>query len=400
MAQMQSHNPAELTRDPVQLLQAFTTFNELSERLTGAYAQLETRIADLSAQLTRSNDQRQQERHAKDRLAERLGGLLAALPAGVVLVDGRDRIDRFNPAAERMFPSLAWGRRWREVRGESVRSEAGRGDWLLGDGRRVSPTIQPLPERGQILVMLDVTEQRQLEERLERRDRLGAMGEMAAQLAHQIRTPLSSALLYAGHLVRPGLNERQRIDFAHKLVAGLRHTEHLVADMLAFTRGGKFLPQQLTVGELVCAAIDALLPRLQAQDVALEHAWEDHAGYRLLGNRDALTGILVNLLDNAMNHGDQGMRIGIRASCGADGQLRLAVADDGAGVAVDLRQRIFDPFFTTRERGTGLGLAVVQAVVLEHGGQVQVRDADMGGAEFLITLPPAPAVQQPRSKQA
>ena len=107
---------------PQELEQAFGVFNELSERLTTAYGQLEARVAGLTTELTRTRSERLAETAKKEHLADQLGVLLEALPAAIVLVDVRDRVDRFNPAAEQLFPGLAWGRRW------SVSSAAGRGD--------------------------------------------------------------------------------------------------------------------------------------------------------------------------------------------------------------------------------------------------------------------------------
>ena len=116
---MAEAQPAEFAQ-ATDLEQAFDVFNALSERLTLAYGQLEARVAMLSDQLDSTRRDRLRERAQKEHLADQLGVLLEALPAAVVLVDMRDRIDRFNPAAEQLFPGLAWGRRWSEVKAEVV----------------------------------------------------------------------------------------------------------------------------------------------------------------------------------------------------------------------------------------------------------------------------------------
>ena len=200
----------QAVQDPQHLEHAFGVFNELSERLTSAYGQLEGRVADLTEELARSRRERLAERAQKEHLADQLGVSLEALPAAIVLVDVRDRVDRFNPAAEQLFPGLAWGRRWSEVKDEVVAAEPTPGDWRLHDGRRVSVSQRPLNDRGRILVVVDMTDQRRLQERVERQDRLTAMGEMAAQLAHQVRTPLSTSVLYAGQLAKGKLSDAQR----------------------------------------------------------------------------------------------------------------------------------------------------------------------------------------------
>ena len=385
------------TQDPQALEQAFGVFNALSQQLTTAYAQLEGRVVALTEELAGTRRERLDERAQKEHLADQLGVLLEALPAAIVLVDVRDRVDRFNPAAEQLFPGLAWGRRWSEVKQEVVAAEPTPGDWRLRDGRRVSVSQRPLNDRGRIMVVVDVTDQRRLQERAERQDRLTAMGEMAAQLAHQVRTPLSTSVLYAGQLAKGSLSDRQRQQFSEKLLDGLRHTETLVREMLAFSRGGSFSKQAIHVDDAIVTALAGLQPRLRALGARLDIDVGGARRGRIAGNLDALAGAFSNLIDNALNHGAQGVSIRITAVADDAEFLTLRVEDDGPGIDPAALPRVFDPFFTTRERGTGLGLAVVQAVVLEHGGSLRASTSTLGGARFDIQLPWIVAAQIPQS---
>ncbi|MCB1772733.1 MAG: histidine kinase [Gammaproteobacteria bacterium] len=381
---------ANLAEHAAGLTQAFGVFNELSERLTEAYTQLESRVAALTDELSIARHQRLSERVEKEHLADQLGVLLEALPAAIVLIDARDRIDRFNPAAEQLFPGLAWGRRWQEVKQEVVAAEPSPGDWRLHDGRHASVSQRPLNDRGRVLVMVDVTDQRRLQQRVERQDRLSAMGQMAAQLAHQVRTPLSTSVLYAGQLAKSSLSDLQRRQFSDKLLDGLRHTESLVSEMLAFSRGGSCIRQAIDCRGVIDTAVASLQPRLFRQQAQLDVSVEDLDGRSVDGNLDALAGALGNLVDNALNHGGEGVRIRVLARPDELGHVVLLVEDDGPGIDPLVLSRIFDPFFTTRERGTGLGLAVVQAVVLEHQGGLTVLPSSLGGAAFEIRLPLLP----------
>jgi two-component system sensor histidine kinase FlrB len=383
--------PAQASQE---LEHAFGVFNELSERLTTAYGRLEARVAELTLELTASRRDRLNERAQKEHLADQLGVLLEALPAAIVLVDVRDRVDRFNPAAEQLFPGLAWGRRWREVKAEVVAAEPTPGDWRLRDGRRVSVSQRPLNDRGRVLVVVDVTDQRRLEERVERQDRLSAMGEMAAQLAHQVRTPLSTSVLYAGQLAKGTLSDDQRRQFSAKLLEGLRHTETLVREMLAFSRGGNFTARSMRIGDALETALAGMQPRLQQLGARLDIALGSVGDRLIVGNLDALAGAFSNLIDNALNHGGEGVTLRVSGAQGPEHSLLLRFDDDGPGIEPLALPRIFDPFFTTRERGTGLGLAVVQAVVLEHGGALRAGDSTLGGARFEIQLPTLQDVAQ------
>ena len=357
----------------------------LSAELGITYAVLDARVAELAAQLARTHRARGRELAENRRLADRLQALLEALPAAVVLVDGRGRVDAFNPAAEGLFPTLAWGRRWPEVRDEQLAGVSDNDEWLLHDGRRLNVSCRPLGEAGQVLVLVDVTETHRLQAELERNERLGALGEMAAQLAHQVRTPLSAALLYAGQLGRDDLDGEQRRGFSDKLLARLRHTERLVADMLAYARGGRFLPEPVELNRLLREAADTLAPRLQAAGARLALSSEVEESALVLGNRDALGGALINLLDNALVHGREGLQVTLGLSARGEGYC-IRVCDDGDGVPEALRERIFDPFFTTRSGGTGLGLAVVRAVIDEHHGEIHCRPRTQGAC-FEILLP-------------
>lgn len=368
------------------LTEAFGLFNQLSEQLTSAYGQLESRVSELNAELTQARQARLRELAEKERLADRLSGLLEALPAAVVLVDGRDRVDQFNPAAEELFPGIAWGRRWSEVRDETLARLVDGEEWRLADGRRVNMRCRPLNDNGQVLVMLDVTETRRLQEVLHRRERLSAMGEMAAQLAHQVRTPLSAALLYGGQLARGAVAADKVREYAGKLCDRLRHTESLVADMLAFARGGRFVPQPVDLARSLREAADMVRPKLPTRRAELDVRFDIEGEACILGNRDALTGALGALINNALDHGGEGIRI--RASlCQQGDHYEIRICDNGPGIPEALQQRIFDPFFTTGEQGTGLGLAVAQSVVIEHDGRIEYQTASEGGACFCITLP-------------
>ena len=329
-------------------------------------------------------------------LDDRLSGLLEMLPAAVILVDGRGRVDRFNQAAEILFPNLSWGRRWHEVAEERLLDTAAENEWLLKGDLCVRVTGRTLADAGQILVLLDITDQRRLERQLLRQERLSVIGEMASQLAHQIRTPLATAVLYAGHLSNARASVDERARYGTKLLERLRHTEQLIADMLTFARGGHFLAEQTDLRQVVEDAIDIVTPRLTAQRVRLDWQANGISQAPLQGNRDALIGAIVNLLNNSLDQRQGGASIAMELNRERD-QFRVTVRDDGPGVRAELRDRIFDPFFTTREGGTGLGLAVVQAVAIEHGGSIDYAGTADSGAVFELRLPGTQDPHQARS---
>jgi len=364
---------------------AFNLFNQLSEELTGSYRQLQEQVLQLNRELAATRSDRMSQLAEKERLADRLGRLLETLPAGVVVLDGEERVVEANPAALRLIDGLTKGASWKVL--ELAAFEAQRlpaADWTLRDGRLLSVSSCALEHSpGRILVLLDVSETRRLQEHLNRQERLGAMGEMSAQLAHQLRTPLSSALLYVSQLGRDDLSSPQRERFTGKLRSRLQHMESQIRDMLLFARGGAGAEEPLSLIELLKGFTTTLASELQQTSVSLHLDYSDAEAAQILGRSDALLGVLGNLADNAVQHGAR--TICIRLSGGP--LLTILFSDDGSGIAPEVRHQIFDPFFTTRPAGTGLGLAVAQNVILAHGGEIHLLDSPAPGTRFQIELP-------------
>lgn len=395
--QQRIKEPLESIDLPLQaheLQDAFGAFNQLSAQLTKSYQQLEVRVAGLTSALETEQDERIKELTEKERVASRLASLLHALPGAVVVIDSEGKVQEHNPAAELLLGQPLLDLPWSEIiqRAFLPRSDDGH-DISLVDGRKVNISTCPLgSEPGQILLITDVTEIRYLQDRIGQQKRLAAMGEMAASLAHQIRTPLSSALLYVSKLKRQVLSDSDRFDLTDKMTSRLRHLEQLIEDMLMYSREGKvaeeyFTTQSLLEGldENLEAQLELTQTRLVKVNMAIDHI--------IHGNRQMLLSALSNLVMNAM----QAMK-----ECGSgkvnagiieisitknNNDICIAIKDNGPGISAELQQQIFDPFYTTRKQGTGLGLAVVKAVAKAHGGDVEYESVENKGCIFKIILP-------------
>ncbi|WP_348734380.1 ATP-binding protein [Rheinheimera texasensis] len=325
---------------------------------------------------------------------QRLQHLLQVLPNGIVVLDQRGYVMQANPVAVAMLGEPLHGQRWLDVINRSFRPRNDDGlEVSLHDGRRVQLAISPLePLAGQLIVLTDLTETRQLQSRLSHLQRLSSLGKMMASLAHQIRTPLSGALLYARNLRNQKLEPAAREQFSQKLLNRLTDLEQQVNDLLLFARAGREQQAQpLSMQQLlseVFAAVEPLV--LQQQGTVLVELPDPDV--MVLGNHTALAGALSNLVHNALEHAGPGARIQLSAIASADErQVVLAVEDEGPGVPEHLRQQIFEPFYTTRSNGTGLGLAVVQAVATSHSGLARCLQSAAGGARFELVLPVCPA---------
>lgn len=377
--------------EPTRLEDAFEVFNRFSDQLAASYQALEQRVERLNGELQSAHDGRLEELAEKERLARRLSGLLAALPAGVVVLDVAGVVQEANPAAQELLGEPLLGVAWRDliqrVFAPDDNNSNGANALLLRDGRRVTVSTCPLgDEPGQILLLQDVTESTALQQRLQRHERLSAMGEMAAQLAHQIRTPLAAAILYISHLTQPRLDAAKRAEVSQKILARLRTLEAMVRDMLVYARGGNPGSEQISVAGLLLEVEQAVAPLLPAHGFSLsrECALTDVC---VLGNREALLGAMQNLVVNAIQACGQRGRLQLVATLNDDGAVRLGLCDDGPGVDAGAQEKLFEPFFTTRSQGTGLGLAVVQAVALAHDGSVWMDSSPDQGCCIGMCLP-------------
>ncbi len=374
-----------------QLEDAFQLFTQMSSQLEASYQVLENRVADLSAELAAARHERMRQLAEKERLANRLAGLLDVLPGGVVVVDGEGRVSECNPAAIALLGEPLSGRPWHEIIARAFESEAdGASEVRLKSGRIVGISTRSLdPEPGQIVLLMDVTEQHALRKLVDHHQRLSAMGEMAAGLAHQIRTPLSSALLYVSHLKRSDLAEDGRRRFADKAMGRMRHLERMVNDMLMFARGGSFDMEDFQVERLVEGLLQTMEPQLANVQGSMD-IFNRHPGLVLRGNQEALQSALMNLATNAVQACGEGARLHLEIARRGE-QVELLLHDNGPGIPEEVQERLFTPFFTTRPDGTGLGLAVVRAIVHAHQGEVWAAARPEGGSTFGLLLPAAGA---------
>ena len=320
--------------------------------------------------------------------ASRLEHLLQVMPAGVIVIDGKGIVRQANEQAKALLGEPLEEEVWRRIISRSFKPRADDGHEVsLVDGRRVKLSITPLEnEPGQLIVITDLTETRQLQARVSHMQRLSSLGKMVASLAHQIRTPLSAAMLYASNLTRKGLTHQAQSEFACKLSDRLKELESQVNDMLLFAKSGE--------EQVVCdITLQELFNAIESSAVSMVSQASQHVSFSgfdkaavITGNLTALQGALLNLVHNASQATPKGCTVEVNASLIQE-KLIVSVVDKGKGVPDALKNKVFEPFFTTKTHGTGLGLAVVKSVVAAHNGQLNVCDTSQGGACFSVALP-------------
>ncbi len=359
-----------------ELAAAFHAFGSVSAQLSGAFDSLREQVAELRAELGVA-------RAGKDDLAARLSALIEGLPGGVLVLDSHGAIAECNPAAAALLGEPLRGLAFATVLERAAVHGAAIEHTELHSGRFVNISRRDTSQGGEVVLLTDVTEAHLMQIFLARQQRLLTLGELAAGLAHQIRTPLAAALLYASQMTLPDRTAQDLARCAERTVGSLKQLDKLVHDMLAFAHGGA-AREVVSVSALLEQVAQWLRPALR-RGVRLTIRTQ---APRLMvrANAPSLVSAVLNLATNALQSAPADLNLELLARRGAPGRAQIVVSDDGPGVPEHIRERIFEPFFTTRARGNGIGLAIVKSVVEAHRGRVYLADV-RPGATFVIDMP-------------
>ncbi|WP_143323538.1 sensor histidine kinase [Cognaticolwellia aestuarii] len=319
---------------------------------------------------------------------KQLQHVIDVMPTGMIMLNGNGIVVKINDTARLLLDEPILGQPWFDVIKRSFKPRAD--DWhevSLNDGRRVKLEITALGDQpGQLIMITDLTETRLLQDKLGQLQRLSSLGRMVSKLAHQIRTPLSAAMLYGANLRNKKLTNDARVNFQDKLMLRLHDLEQQVNDMLLFAKSGKqAVVEPLNINQLIEGAKQAIEPQVN-QVGAKVNLHFCSQGCEVLGNATALSGAIQNLINNSLSVIKTAAVIDISAYC-HDDYAYISVRDNGPGISADLADKIFEPFYTSRSQGTGLGLAVVKSVTNAHQGEVSLLSKPGEGAHFCMKIP-------------
>ncbi|WP_394200734.1 sensor histidine kinase [Shewanella waksmanii] len=317
--------------------------------------------------------------------SSRMDHILQAMPSGVVIINGDGMVTQANPVAVQLLGQPLEGLRWIQVinRAFSPQDDDGH-EVSLKNGRRVKLAITPLtPEPGQLIVLTDLTETRLLQKNVSHMQRLSALGKMVATLAHQVRTPLSAALLYASNLGSNKLDQRGRARFQGKLIDRLNELEQQVNDMLLMAKGRQ---QEHMVPVLMDDIINSVVANCEpiAQKKACQLTVLGDGQQLINANASTLSSAINNLVINSIEAGATRIALQVEQE---HHHVSLHVIDNGKGLDATMQKQVLEPFYTTKAQGTGLGLAVVQSVVTNHDGKFDFHCVKGKGCKASLYLP-------------
>ena len=248
---------------------------------------------------------------------------------------------------------------------------------------------------GAVVTIEDVSEVRSLTDQLIRADRLAAMGELTASVAHEVRNPLGVIRASVQLLEETVPDERRISEAARVIKQEIDRLDRVIKALLDFGRPSPPTLRPTNVEDVVADVV--MFTRQFAGRSGVEIRTDYVAGVALVSaDADQLKQVLVNLVSNAVQAMDaSGGTIVVRV-WDDDAYVFISVADDGPGIPGELLHRIFDPFYSTRDAGTGLGLTIVHRIVDQHGGRLEVESAPGAGTTFTVALPAAAARRDDR----
>jgi two-component system, NtrC family, sensor histidine kinase HydH len=330
------------------------------------------------------------------------------MPAGLLVVNATGIISSANPAAEQALGIHGLGfRRYSEALGEASALTRLVAECLstgrifrreevdhcppAGDTRRLGVTISPIRRgtekiSGAICLLTDLTELAALQQRMQLKENLAALGELSAGIAHEFKNALATISGYAQMI--PEVSEQDAADYAGRILEQTRNISHVVTEFLKYARPLEISGETVTLQTMVERVVSEVAEAIPQVKIRSEGEFLDLGGDEGL-LRQAVLNLARNAAEACAMAGDGG-RVLVRGEIVRGEELgfqRISVLDNGPGIPASALTKLFRPFFTTKANGTGLGLAVVQKIIVQHGGQVEARNRAEGGAAFIVTLP-------------
>ncbi|HYL63249.1 MAG TPA: ATP-binding protein [Candidatus Methylomirabilis sp.] len=370
------------------------------------------RLRDQEKELERLHKIERERAEKTERLSEEV---TRNMPAGLVVVNATGIISSSNPAAEQVLANQVLGfRRYSEVLGEKseltrligeclangsiFRREQVKHETPGGETRLLGVTISPIQKgsekiSGAICLLTDLTELAELQQQIQLKESLATVGELSAGIAHEFKNALATISGYA-QMISAEAAAGEVAESAERILEQTRNITHVVTEFLKYARPLEISNEPVDLEALlerVVAEVTEAVPNVRIRT--------EGPLRRVTGDEGLLRQAFLNLTRNAAEAcagATNGGKVLIRGEFVAHEETatqRVTIFDNGPGIPAASLPKLFRPFYTTKAKGTGLGLAVVQKIIVQHGGRVEARNRKEGGAAFMLTLPacvPAP----------
>ncbi|MGE4267380.1 MAG: PAS domain-containing sensor histidine kinase [Deferribacterales bacterium] len=358
------------------LAQAFAAFSEASAKLEQKYSIIEEEAKKLREEVEEKNSELSKLSGLLESVLNNSNScVLASDDSGTVLVKNPVAECFISELGEEAFTSML-----------NLHREPGVFDHE-DDGRtfRISVgRLENLELKGYVYIIDDVTHIKQLEAERQRDEKLVLMGEMAANIAHEIRNPLGSIELFASLLERDLKKDESGTKLTRSIVKGVRTINSIISNILLFTKEIKLEPQNRFVADIVDDVVLYLQHLMKEKNIKfINKINEDHV---VRCDTELCKQIVMNIIHNAIEAVPENGQIVIESFSEQD-RSGFTVTDNGSGISESMRKKLFIPFQTTKAKGTGLGLAIVYKILKAHSGQISVDSDGATYTRFIVEFP-------------
>jgi two-component system sensor histidine kinase FlrB len=408
-------------RSAVLLAGEFSEFIAAATRLENSYRELQEEVSQLGLELSERNAALNTSLAENERMRQALQQIVDSMPCGVLVLDRDGQISMINPESRRLLvldgahfdteskTTLRQISAWSGVNLEATYESASSSDteqefcvrgstgkrWVEVRNRRLfrQSGRAGVPDKT-ILILRDITAQKRAEQEREAGRKAMALAEITTTLAHEIRNPLASLELFAGLIEKDG---DRRGEWISHLRAGIRSLSGTVNNVLSFHGSGSLTLAPVVLSAVIDNAIQFVQPLADQAGVSLE--WlAGHNQIRVMGNESALQQVVLNLVSNAIRHTPAGGNVTVslrHGQSGAKGEnhgedsehVVAEFSDTGCGIRPDQIDHIFEPGFSGNGDTSGLGLAVCERIIKQHGGRISAANCEHSGARFTLQFP-------------
>ncbi len=375
------------------LSDAFCNFSAAAKKVEAYYEKLQERIDHLTMELEKKNLELSNALHETKMTKDYLKCILQSIGEAIVVLDHDGNVTMINKAAEEMLElslECAVGNAFHSLGISLVKEDAE--TIVIANGKRynvlftvsdIFDSTSPKFVRGRVMLLKDITRLKELEANHERNKRLIAMGEMAAKIVHEIRSPLCSIELYAS-MLKNELQGTSHTGLANGISNGIKSLNNILTNMLFFAKPQKPRFNTIDLSVVIDDSIDMLMPMIESRGIRLFKDVSDDS--LISGDKELLKQVFLNILLNAISITPDGGAITINIS--KEGEFIVAnFYDEGEGIRQENIEKIFDPFFSTKEKGTGLGLTIASKIMQAHEGIIKVKSKWGQGTCFQLYFP-------------
>jgi len=403
------------------LSQAFQTFNEATQQLQDSYDDLKERVKLLDLELAKKNQELEKNLTEKEEVKNYLNNILESLTTGVIVIDQQGSITTCNKTAgliTGLTPESCLGKPLKDLFHDDLlenmvsRLAKTEGGPLSVDreittqtGSKIhiqasaSPVLDPDDRQiGSLLIIKDMTRIRHLEIEAQRNQRLRAMGEMAAGIAHEIRNPLGSIELFASLLKKDVEADEEKFKLVEHIRSGVKNMDRIISTLLLYAKSPRPSQQKCDIHELLNTLLTSSSDIVIPDNIKILRNFEENDAW-VNGDQELLKQVFGNLIRNAVQAMPKGGKLTlttrkVNAPSNLSGEnsdhrqfITITVMDTGAGIPPDHLVKIFNPFFSTKDKGTGLGLSISHNIIKAHQGTIDAESEKGKPTIFIVKLP-------------